>query len=89
MLPDNCLENLDGMFPDELEVYAKRLRELPIVGNSASARDDCSLRLRLVRYAELKAQAMRERMTGNVSIALALEKRCDAIYDHLPDCARW
>jgi len=43
----------------------------------------------LGRYADLKAQAMAYRKRGKISIALALERDAFAIYDRLPDFARW
>lgn len=43
----------------------------------------------LANYAKLKATAMERRANGQVSEALAGEKRCDKIYRMLPDAHHW
>jgi hypothetical protein len=40
-------------------------------------------------YAKNKADATRDRWTGDVQHALELEAQCDAIYKNLPDWAKW
>ena len=44
---------------------------------------------RLAVYCATKAQAMRHRAQGNVSVALIFEARLEAQYNALPEWARW
>ena len=84
-LPEDCLINLDGGWPDELRAYALRLADLP----AASGEEETLARDLLVRYARDKADAMEARAAGNVEDAQRLERRCDRIYQRLPAWARW
>ncbi len=43
----------------------------------------------LAEYARMKAQAMRQRMRGNIEGALIHEATCERIYALLPQWARW
>jgi hypothetical protein len=72
-------QNLDGMFPEDLEQYAATL---------AGLAQDNTDRL-LLRYARTKAEAMRERAAGRIPAALRLEATCEKVYEELPDEARW
>lgn len=43
----------------------------------------------LSAYAELKGEAIEQRMSGNIDGALRLEETCEAIYARLPQWAKW
>jgi hypothetical protein len=72
------LENMDGMWADDLDRYAAELSAQtgPVAVLGA-------------QYARLKADAMRARLAGNTQLALDLEARCDRVYGRLPREARW
>lgn len=86
--------NLDGESVEALESFAvyrgsteARLGHLLFTGVSKSTRDR-AIRL-CAHYADLKARAMRARMDGRVSVALAYEGDCERLYARLPKVARW
>lgn len=83
MLDPSLLENLDGMWPDDLQAYATRLM------NTEVAPEDEATRNALATYAEVKAQAMEKRAAGSITDAMRREIRCDGIYESLPDYAKW
>jgi hypothetical protein len=66
-------ENLDCMWPDDLEAFAR----------------DKSKPRKLRRYARYKARAMVLRASGAVCAAMALESVCESIYSALPKRLRW
>ncbi len=67
------VENLDGMWPDELDELSS---------NPAFERNTR-------RYALKKAQAMRAREAGNLAMAIPLEKELEFIYETIPVNLRW
>lgn len=83
MLDSSLLENLDGMFPDDLRAHAAKLRATQV------APEDMDARNALAAYAETKASAMEYRAAGRIQEASKLENACDAIYDELPSYAKW
>lgn len=83
MLDSSLLENLDGMWPDDLRAYAAKLRTTQV------APEDEDTRNALAHYATIKASAMEFRASGRITNASQLERACDAIYNELPHYARW
>lgn len=84
MLSEEFLENLDGMFPEELREYAQRLR-----GVECNTGQDERTRSLLVDYAEYRADAMDARASGRIADALSMEGMCQLFYERLPEYARW
>lgn len=83
MLDPSLLENLDCSWPDDLRAYATKLRAMEV------APEDETTRRSLAEYATIKASAMELCASGNVLEAARLEGNCDAIYNRLPDYAKW
>ncbi len=83
MLSEELLENLDGMFPDDLINYANKIRALSLTDEDSDTRDI------LADYAVNKAKAMCARGKGDINEALRIERYCDTLYDVLPDYAQW
>ena len=85
--------NLDGQWPDELEDFARDIRD-----NSQAIADELfphkpdgylDATLALGIYAAIKAKAMQCRGAGSIKAALKLESLCDKRYQRLPEFARW
>lgn len=52
--------------------------------------DNIATVLRLLAdYAEIKANAMRYRLEGDILTAVRLERSCQRLYGKLPEWARW
>lgn len=91
-IPDKHLANLDGMFPEDLRKYARKLQCLKLhryTNNADQLRLDDVTRKQLMLYARLKARAMTLRAKGEINRAFALEHNCDLVYQELPSYARW
>lgn len=71
------VENLDGMFPDDLVKYAQDALTMAAYATLLGG------------YAKAKAEAMRHRSAGRIQEALRLEQECDNLYQELPHTARW
>lgn len=82
-LADEHLNNLDGMWPDDLRDYAVQLRGLKLDGEDARTRD------LLVGYARRKRLVMLRNIAGRLKNTVRLEKKCDSLYSQLPAYARW
>lgn len=85
MLDDAYLENLDGMFPDDLHAYAAKLDGLRI----PLTREEDQTRTLLARYARYRAHAMGARDNGLIPTAESFELLADRVYRDLPEYARW
>ncbi len=71
------IPNLDAMSPTSLLTWRDSLQSKSLTAAQAT------------RYATLKERAMRNRLAGNISAALACEQECDAIYQRMPKAYRW
>ncbi len=75
------IQNLDGMWPDDLRAYAASLKP--------RERSFVTIQSMYRQYAHIKANAMDLRSIGMISHALTLEAQCERIYNLLPERARW
>lgn len=85
--------NPDGLAPEDVDAVAGIISRDPVpcaqelfpsrpVGYTIATKT-------IGRYAAVKYRAMRNRLAGNITMALALEERCERIYAQLPEFARW
>lgn len=85
--------NLDAMPQAELAAFAERIKQAPRTQAHVlfPTRPPGYLKATydLQRYAELKETAMGFRERGAIEAARHYESACDALYDCLPDFARW
>lgn len=69
--------NLDAMEESELAEIQVKLKELSETAKTLAA------------YCEGKKYAMQSRKSGKIDYALHFEESCDAVYERLPEWARW
>lgn len=85
--------NFDGMSEQELIEFANKYDVCPS-DLAADIFPDrpvwyISAAHSLAEYAYHKAHAMNYRKKGQINDALYFEKKCDEIYNQLPEYARW
>ena len=86
--------NVDDYSVDAADLHrlAKMLMNYPVqAGNIlfTRRRGATAATFNIGCYADLKAQAMVYRKSGNVALAMRLETDAQRIYENLPDFARW
>lgn len=78
--------NLDAMSCTELFDFCTEAHDKARKTSSSDVRDAL---LALAHYADVKRQAMRLRLDGQIANAMKLETRCERIYDRMPQFIRW